>query len=961
VKLALKLPAAVVLIFVGVTGTVFWAMHQRLSDDGAQIATMESRLAEQDKRQAELAARLNETKAEGAAKDAAARAADLLTALVADKTAELKGAAARAAAGMPPVPADLLKTSKAPLDHVILTDKGTVVVGVAPAGAAAVGKPLFTTEEFKARIKPAPTFALAPVTVAGQGRAIRVSVPLVQVARNKSALMGFLVEAVSLDGLLRPLAQGALGEPEVKVLLVDPAGQIVAAPTPDLLGKLLSATPEFSPLAAARSGEAVELKDLVGRYMGATRTWRGGSLAFTIVGVAGISAATGASMSGGAAVQRREPVVLLALVFIVGLTLALLVVILPFGRMGGLVKAAQAMAGGAAAVEFKGANAKDEIGAVARALESVGEQLAGERRHREETAQAYTALQRDLQRVNDEHKELTEYQRNLETNARRDKQALEGELATARGELDAARREVETLRGEVAARSQDVALRAQELSARDQSIEERDRALAARDEMIASVTAEHRQVAEDLTATRQQAATLAAQITELKHDLEHRPAGPVAAFSLFSEASEALSVELGGLLELVQGYVQQIISAAGGNISEEQQQFLTTVINRSARSQRLMGDLRDFSTIAKPDGLAKEPLDLTALLNDVVATVQQSAEDKGVEFTADVPPALPEAIGDEARLRQMFTVLLQNAIRFTPEGGQVTLSVALRETMAGIRIEDGAEPIPVKSEDVFDHFHPADEEVLELRGSGLRFPMLRAIAGSHGGSIDMAINDRGGNLFFIRLPVRAGAPEAADVTSLFSAVSSGEQAAAAGPAAAAPQMDPAFAQLDAVFGESAPAPQAPAPAAPPTPAPGPGDAGPGAVMDPAFAQFDAVFGESAPSAPPAASAPFPAAGATPPEVLAADPAFAQFDAVFGAPPAATPTLDALEAGPDAADAAALPDLWPVAGDTGPLSIDAIEAAPQAPDAGAAPAAPAADPAAPPPPPFAFGSDEIIQE
>jgi signal transduction histidine kinase len=866
----------------------------------------------------------------------------------------------------------VLKASAAPLDQVILINAAGAVVSAAPAGSAAAGKALLSPADLKPRYRPAPYFALAPAAGVGQGRVVWVSVPLIHVAGARRTMSGFLVEAVSLDGVLRSAAGGS-SDLDVKVFVADGAtGAIVAAPTPDLLGKIWTGTSEFSPLALAREGEAVELRYNLGRAMGSARAWTGAQLAFRVIGVAMISPAAGSGQGGESSVERREPVLILAVIFLAGAVLTALLLVMPFGRMGGLVKAAESIAAGAASVEFKGANAKDEIGAVARALESVGEQLAGERRHREETAQAYAALQRDLQRVNDEHKELTEYQRNQEANARREKQALEGELGTARSELDGARKEVESLRGEVAARSQDVAIRAQEVASRDQSIQERDRALAARDEMLVAANESSRLATDDLANVRQQVVTLTAQLAELKHDLEHRPAGPVAAFSLFSEASEALSVELSGLLELVQGYVQQIISSAEGNITEEQQQFLTTVINRSARSQRLMGDLKDFSTIAKPDGLAKEPLDLTALLNDVVATVQQSAEDKGVEFTADIPPALPEAIGDEARLRQMFTVLLQNAIRFTPEGSQVTMSVILRETMAGIRIEDGAEPIPVKSEDVFDHFHPADEEVLELRGSGLRFPMLRAIAGSHGGSIDMAINDRGGNLFFVRLPVRAGAPEASDITSLFSAVTSGEAAAAPepfdlsaaepepAPAAQGPALDPAFAQFDAVFGQES-APAAP-PATPAAPAaiPPPSGGSPGLALDPAFAQFDAVFGNDAPSAPAPAPAPQAAPAATPPEVLAADPAFAQFDAVFGggasAAPA-TPTLDALEAAPDMADPnTAMPDLWPVAGDAGPLSIDAIEAAPDA-----APAVPGAEPPAPPPPPFAFGSDEIIQE
>jgi hypothetical protein len=313
--------------------------------------------------------------------------------------------------------------------------------------------------------------------------------------------------------------------------------------------------------------------------------------------------------------------------------------------------------------------------------------------------------------------------------------------------------------------------------------------------------------------------------------------------------------------------------------------------------------------------------------------VQDAAEARNVTVDAALPESLPEAMGDEARLRQMLASLLNSAVRFTPEGGTVKVSVALREALAGIRIEDGGESIPAKSEEVFDHFHSPDEEILELRGSGLRFPILRAIVTAHGGAIDLAITEQGTNLFFIRLPVRANAPTSEQTASLFDSVPTGE-------AGAPPPFD---------FGGGASM-----------------AAGGLEVADVASPSFDVAL---------------PADSGSPPE--AGLETISAFDTMLLAEPA-PPREDApsLEAAPDVAapfDFGAVPDLSMADVSGAPTTESIMAAAPgldlaespealwtvpgeaAAPDATPTPgeSATAPDPSAAPG--IAFGNDEIIQE
>ncbi len=899
-KLSVRTTVVLTAGFAATGGLLLWVMASRMGAAGEHVAKLEKEIAELGRKDAELAAKLTTATAGRDASALAAAAADRLARFVDDRKAALRDPAVLARLVAPgaaeAVVADLLKATAVPLDQVTVYGPRGVPAAVAPAGAVPVWPALALNDlkDYARQVEP-----LFKWKAPDKGGAWTLTVGMPFRGGPKRAFLGVLVEAAALDVILKGAADGLTPDTETRFLVLEKTGTVVHAPSPDQVGRTAKELPELAALADARDGQPVEIKLDMARWVAVKRP---APLAMTIIGLAAIGTPAGSGSAAAPGGAPGLPIVPLVGAVLVIFAASLALVVMPLGRAAALAKAAEAMAGGAAAVEIKDANAADELGALARAIEKVGENLAAERRHREEMTANHANLQRDHQRSLDEIKELKEYSNNLETKMRQQQAALEGEVASARQELETARTEIESLRAQVADVQAQLAASAAAVAARDTAIAERDLGLAQRDQALAEAGTALEAVQGQLAHAQSGLAAAAAQVNELRSELETRKSAPAAVFSLFAEASEALTVEMTGLVELVQGYVGQIVGE--GAMTDEQQSFVTTVIGRSAKSQRLMGDLRDFANIARPDGLAREPINLVTLLTDVVAAVQQSADDRGLTLTADLPAELPECIGDEARLRQMFTVTLTHAIRFTPEAGEVKLSVALREGLAGIRIEDGADPIPLKSEEVFDHFHAADEELMETRGTGLRFPILRAIATAHGGSVDLAITETGGNLYFFRLPVREGAPDSDATAALFAGVSTGE-----------------------------------------TPAP-----------------FD-FGGSAAPAAPAAEAGGFPsfeafAAGAPMPGALAAAEPLPAFD--LSATPdlsAEGPTTDSIMAEPLAPDLGGTGlggDLWTVPGDTAtPPTLDLLEAG--APADLAPPAE--ADPAAPP----LFGSDEIIQE
>ena len=966
-KLTVRFAVLVSVLFLATVGAVWFLMASRLGSAGRQIDSLSAQIDALEKKEAELRTELSSFSAGIGASEAATKAAGVLTSFVAGRSAEIGDADllarfAGASDAQSGAARELLKANSS-LDQVIVTDASGVVIAAEPANESLLGQSFLSADEAEAYRKVKEARWRFKVSDKGDAQLLTVGMPAWTRIGGRKSLAGIVIEVAALESILKTVAGSVAAKTETRFLVLGKNGEIVFAPAADLVGKTNKDLPELKVLADTAEGQLIEISHDQRRWMGVWKTVPlPSALNLTVVGLGAIGAPpAGATARPGGA--PSAPYLILGAVTALGLTLALLSILLPLGRLGGLAKSAQALASGAASVEFKSAGAKDEIGEAARALAKVGEQLAVERAHREETSQAYATLQRDLQRVQSENRELQEYQRNLETKSRQQQAALEGEVASARSELEAARAEIETVRAQLTQAQASVAARDAAVAARDAAIVERDAALVQAGSQLQSLT-------ESLAALQQSVESLSGRLAEANTELERRKSAPATAFGLFAEASDALSVELAGLIELVQGYISQLVEA--GAITEEQQQFLSTVITRSARSQRLMGDLRDFSNIVRPDGLAREPLNLAELLADVVSAAQEGAEARGITLDADVPAALPEAMGDESRLRQLFTVLLQNATRFTPEGGTVTVRVGMRESVVGVRIEDSAESVPVKSDEVFDHFHPADEEILALRGSGLRFPVLRAIAGAHGGAIDLAITEQGSNLFFVRIPVRAEAPTADQTAALFAGVSTGEAAAA--PAAEPEALEATPAETDLGVSASAETPQ------------------PVSAEAAAFAEQFAAFAAGGTPPAPAAEPALEAAPAEAPagEVSADAAAFAEQFAAFaagGASPSAAPappvetteSILAAPAEPSAGEAPAEPlasgmldELWTVPDAGAPPTIEGLEGA-----AGVADATPGVSPdletpQAPPSgdqaaaggdqgKPFSFGSDEILQE
>ena len=153
--------------------------------------------------------------------------------------------------------------------------------------------------------------------------------------------------------------------------------------------------------------------------------------------------------------------------------------------------------------------------------------------------------------------------------------------------------------------------------------------------------------------------------------------------------------------------------------------------------------------------LAREPVDMNALLQEIAALLLGEWQARGVTLTVQVDARLPRIRGDEQMLRRAFMNLTLNACQAMPAGGRVTL--AARGTLGGVElsVRDTGPGLPADDlPRIFDRFYRADDSrVRDEGGSGLGLAIAKSIVLAHGGQIRAESEEGKGLEVIITLPV----------------------------------------------------------------------------------------------------------------------------------------------------------------------------------------------------------------
>jgi nitrogen-specific signal transduction histidine kinase len=220
-----------------------------------------------------------------------------------------------------------------------------------------------------------------------------------------------------------------------------------------------------------------------------------------------------------------------------------------------------------------------------------------------------------------------------------------------------------------------------------------------------------------------------------------------------SHVSHELRTPLASLNQLL----TIVLDGLAGPITAEQREYLGVCLRNAKQLRSMIGDLMDVTRVQNGKlRVTLRPLELSAVIEDVVGTERAAAEAKGLEITAHVD-ALPRVLADDVRIRQVLTNLVDNAIKYSPEGGEIELiagrdprspsfvRVAVRDTGSGVA--------PDARERIFRHMQQEhDGDWRSRKGLGIGLYLCKELVTRHGGEIWVESELGKGSTFVFTIP-----------------------------------------------------------------------------------------------------------------------------------------------------------------------------------------------------------------
>lgn len=225
--------------------------------------------------------------------------------------------------------------------------------------------------------------------------------------------------------------------------------------------------------------------------------------------------------------------------------------------------------------------------------------------------------------------------------------------------------------------------------------------------------------------------------------------------SMVSEVSHELRTPLTS----IKGYIENMLDGMAGDLSDKQVQYLTRIKVNLNRLNRMITDLLDLSRIEEGKvELHLAPVPLAEVIADVVESVRLDAQEKSIAVRKTDGKSLPPARCDRDKVQRILENLVQNALKFTPCGGSVSveleaadpgmLQLSVRDTGCGIDSQE--------LDKVFEKFYRSRSASRGVVGAGLGLPIVRSLVQLHGGRIWVESTVGKGSRFTFTLPTWEG-------------------------------------------------------------------------------------------------------------------------------------------------------------------------------------------------------------
>ncbi len=222
---------------------------------------------------------------------------------------------------------------------------------------------------------------------------------------------------------------------------------------------------------------------------------------------------------------------------------------------------------------------------------------------------------------------------------------------------------------------------------------------------------------------------------------------------LKSEFVQNVSHELRTPLTFVKAYVELLLDGTLGELNHQQREGLKIVAERTNTLTRLVRDIIALQQIEQ-ETLQFSMVNLGEIARMAMLGAELTARQAGIELKAETSPDLPVVPGDRDRLNQVFDNLLGNAIKFSPDGGEVIIRVRDAGSVVETSITDTGIGIPSgELEKIFERFYQVDGSTTRrFGGTGLGLAIVKRIIEAHGGRVWAESELGRGSTFFFTLP-----------------------------------------------------------------------------------------------------------------------------------------------------------------------------------------------------------------
>jgi len=258
-------------------------------------------------------------------------------------------------------------------------------------------------------------------------------------------------------------------------------------------------------------------------------------------------------------------------------------------------------------------------------------------------------------------------------------------------------------------------------------------------------------------------AALARSFNEMGDELASRAQALEVSDKARRQLLADVSHELMTPLTAMRGYIETLTMKELRLDGATRDRYLHIIDDETHRLERLIGDLLDLARLEGGGGrLRREDVSVQALFERVHSRHERELTERHITLAANIGKGAETVQGDPDRLEQALQNLAANALRHTPDGGEIVMSADVVGDSLRIRVRDSGAGIPPEHLPlIFDRFYKADASRKAAGGSGLGLSIVRAIVERHGGTI--SAHNEGGAVFDIFLPLdRKRPPYVAD-------------------------------------------------------------------------------------------------------------------------------------------------------------------------------------------------------